>query len=54
MGDFKSAKDGYQKALEICKKHLGEDHVYYATTLGNLSIVLRDMGDFKSAKEGCE
>jgi hypothetical protein len=27
MGDYKSAKDGYQKALEIYKKHFGEDHI---------------------------
>jgi hypothetical protein len=40
MGDYKSAKDGYQKALEIHKKHFGEDHIEYATTLGNLSGVL--------------
>ena len=52
MGDNKSAKDGYQKALEINKKHFGEDHIEYATTLGNLSGVLRDMGDYNSAKDG--
>jgi tetratricopeptide (TPR) repeat protein len=52
MGDYKSAKDGYQKALEIQKKHFGEDHIEYATCLGNLSGVLRNMGDYKSAKDG--
>ena len=52
MGDYKSAKEGYQMALEIKKKHFGEDHVSYATTLGNLSGVLNNMGDYKSAKEG--
>ena len=30
MGDYKAAKDGYQKVLEIFKKHYGEDHVKYA------------------------
>jgi hypothetical protein len=40
MGDYNSAKDSYQKSLEINKKHFGEDHVEYATTLGNLSGVL--------------
>jgi tetratricopeptide (TPR) repeat protein len=52
MGDYKSAKDGYQKALEIFKKHYGEDHINYAYTLGNLSGVLEAMGDYKSAKDG--
>ena len=52
MGDYKSAKDGYQKALEILKKHFGEDHKEYASCLGNLSAVLQDMGDYTSAKEG--
>ena len=40
LGDYEAAKEGYQKALEIYKKHYGEDHVQYATTLGNLSVVL--------------
>jgi tetratricopeptide (TPR) repeat protein len=52
MGDYKSAKDGYQKVLEIHKKNFGEDHVCYAFTLGNLSRVLSKMGDYKSAKDG--
>ena len=30
MGDYKAAKDGFQKALEIQKKYFGEDHVEYA------------------------
>ena len=52
MGDYKPAKDGYQKALEIYKKHFGEDHISYAKALGNLSGVLGKMGDYKSAKDG--
>ena len=52
MGDYKSAKEGYQKVLEIEKKHFGEDHFSYATTLGNLSGILHEFGDYKSAKEG--
>ena len=39
MGDYKTAKEGYQKVLEIKKKHFGEDHVEYAATLSNLSVV---------------
>ena len=52
MGDYNSAKEGYQKALEIEKKNFGEDHIEYATTLGNLSGVLRNMGDYRLAKDG--
>jgi hypothetical protein len=38
------------KALEIKKRSFGEDHVEYATTLENLSNVLRDLGDYEGAK----
>jgi hypothetical protein len=38
------------KALEINKKSYGEDHVQYAQTLENLSIVLRDLGDYEGAR----
>ena len=34
VGDSRSAKERYEKALEIEKKHFGEDHLEYATTLG--------------------
>jgi tetratricopeptide (TPR) repeat protein len=40
------------KALEINKRSFGEDHVNYATTLENLSTVLRVMGDYEGAKLG--
>jgi hypothetical protein len=32
--------------LEIEKKHYGEDHVEYAITLGNLSGVLKNLGEY--------
>jgi hypothetical protein len=38
------------KALEIIKRSFGEDHVDYASTLGNLSGVLRDLGEYEGAK----
>jgi tetratricopeptide (TPR) repeat protein len=31
------------------KKHYGEDHVEYATTLENLSNLLRKLGDYEAA-----
>ena len=40
LGDYEAAEEGYQKTLEIYKKHYGEDHVKYATTLGRLAGVL--------------
>jgi hypothetical protein len=38
------------KALEIKKKHYGEDHVEYAGILGNLSNLLSRLGDYEGAK----
>jgi hypothetical protein len=38
------------KALEINKKHYGEDHVEYARTLKNLSNLLGQLGDYENAK----
>jgi tetratricopeptide (TPR) repeat protein len=40
------------KALEINKRSYGENHVYYAKNLENLSFVLKDLGDYEGAKEG--
>jgi tetratricopeptide (TPR) repeat protein len=40
------------KTLEINKRSYGENHVNYANNLGNLSIVLQDLGDYEGAKEG--
>lgn len=39
-------------ALNIYKKYYGEEHALYSKFLGYLSTVLKDMGDYKSAKEG--
>jgi tetratricopeptide (TPR) repeat protein len=50
LGDYEGAKKGYLKALEIKKRSFGEDHVQYATTLGNLSGVLKNLGDYEGAK----
>jgi tetratricopeptide (TPR) repeat protein len=50
LGDYEGAKKGFLKALEINKRSFGEDHVQYATTLGNLSSVLLDLGDYEGAK----
>jgi tetratricopeptide (TPR) repeat protein len=41
LGDFEKAKDCYQKALEIDKKHYGEYHVDFTTIFGRLSRNLK-------------
>jgi tetratricopeptide (TPR) repeat protein len=33
------------------KKHFGEDHIEYAKTLGSLSNLLSDLGDYDGAKK---
>ena len=43
--DYKSAKDSYQKILEILKKHFREVHLEYAITLVNFSEVLKKLGE---------
>jgi hypothetical protein len=40
------------KALEIKKKHYGDDHVDYASTLQNLCNTLNALGEYEKAKEG--
>jgi hypothetical protein len=50
LGDYEGAKLGYLKAIEIKKSYFGEDHVEYATTLENLSNVLRNLGDYEGSK----
>jgi hypothetical protein len=37
LEDYEGAKKGYLKALEINKRSYGENHVEYASNLGNLS-----------------
>ena len=34
------------------KRVYGEDHPKYASTLGNLSIAMRSLGDYEGAKQG--
>jgi hypothetical protein len=40
----------YEGALEIFKRVYGEDHPQYASTLGNLSSVMLNLGDYKGSK----
>jgi hypothetical protein len=40
------------KIVEIKKRNFGEDHIEYANSLENLSIVMLDLGDYKEAIAG--
>lgn len=40
LGDYEGAKEGCLKLLEIKKLEYGENHIEFASTLENLSIVL--------------
>ncbi|HMH87912.1 MAG TPA: serine/threonine-protein kinase [Steroidobacteraceae bacterium] len=44
------AKQTYERALEIDRRVLGEDHPRIALRLNNLAIVAQNMGDLKQAK----
>ncbi len=50
MGDLKGAKARFERALEIGKKTLGEEHPDVAAWTNNLGSVLQDMGDMEGAK----
>jgi tetratricopeptide (TPR) repeat protein len=52
LGEYKDAKEGYLKVLEIKKKHYGEYHVEYAITLQNLCNTLNNLRKYENAKEG--
>jgi tetratricopeptide (TPR) repeat protein len=51
MGDYKSAKDGYQKALEILR-NISEKTTFNMPMFGESLRSFEDMGDYKSAKDG--
>jgi hypothetical protein len=40
LKEYKKAKEGYEKLLDIRKKLIGEDHVDYANTYLNLCSTL--------------
>jgi tetratricopeptide (TPR) repeat protein len=47
------AKESYERALEIDKRELGDDHPRLAIDLSNLAIVAQNMGDLKLAESLC-
>jgi hypothetical protein len=44
LGDYDAAKVFLLKALEISKKHFGEDHANYGNIYENLAEVFEKMG----------
>ena len=50
QGDYASARPLFERARDIRKAALGEDHPIYATSLNNLAALYKDQGDYASAR----
>jgi tetratricopeptide (TPR) repeat protein len=50
IGDFQAARPYYEKALEIRKKVLGEEHPDTAHSLNNMGALLDSMGELPAAR----
>ena len=50
-GRFDDAAVTYQRAMGICSKTLGEEHIEYAVLLKNYALVLRKVGRKREAKK---
>ncbi len=51
MARFDDADLTYRRAINICRKTLGENHLKYAVLLKNYSVVLRKLGHKREAKK---
>jgi len=51
MARFDDADLTYRRAINICRKTLGENHLEYAVLLKNYSVVLRKLGHKREAKK---
>src|SRR2546426_700204 len=49
-GDFRSAMVQSTRAAELARRHLGEDHPDFATSLNDLAELYRAMGDYARAE----
>ncbi len=49
LGELASARSLFEKALEIRKKHLGDNNSDTGQVQNNLGLILRDQGDLKAA-----
>ena len=50
IGDYPGAYPNFQKALEINRKVLGEEHPDTASSLNNLGALLQAMGEYEGAR----
>ena len=51
LGDLKQEKECHDRALNICLKELGPEHVDVANAYDNLGTVYHDLRDLPKAKE---
>ena len=49
LGDYRQAKEYYERALSIRLNKLGSDHVHDARTYHVLGNLLNDLGDHQQA-----
>jgi tetratricopeptide (TPR) repeat protein len=50
LGDFHSAKQFFQQALELRRQLLGEEHLDYATSLNNVAAIYQQEGQYDEAE----
>ncbi len=48
---MEKAKELYELAIEIKEKHYGKGHIQTASTILNLGVVYRNLGNLEKAKE---
>lgn len=51
MAHFDDAERTFRRAIDVCSKTLGEDHLDYAVLLENYAVVLRTLGRKREAKK---
>src|SRR5262249_43643671 len=48
---YPDAKDAYERALPLLKRHFGEQDPHVGSVLANLALVYRNLGDYERAFE---
>jgi len=51
LGNYEKAKQLFEKSIEIYKKNLHENHLWFAQALGRLGCVYSDQGNYEKAKQ---
>ncbi|MBL9101406.1 MAG: tetratricopeptide repeat protein [Myxococcales bacterium] len=54
QGDFERALADYERALAICKQHMGPEHPDVASILQNIGLLQKDRGELAAARENLE